>query len=308
MAKAYDVFISYSQADARVAAPLEQSLKQFARRWTQRRALEVFRDAASLEASDHLWGQLALRLDQSRYAIAVLSPDAAASPWVSRELAHFIATHGVGQVLLALVAGEATWDDDANRWSPDSTAVPSALADVYANEPLWVDLRWTADVHDNDLTTGHNRFRDAVATLAAPIHGVSKDELEGEDVRAHRAASRARRRATIAVVVLLLLATSASSLALFFRDQTAIERSLREELEDVNVELAGVNVELHEANETLAVRNGQLDAANIDLAGKNEELDAANGLLAIANDALSVANDTLDAANTKLEVVNVIYL
>ena len=47
---------------------------------------------------------------------------------------------------------------------------------------------------EDHLTLRNARFRDQVATLAAPMHGITKDELEGDDVREqHRTPTQARR-------------------------------------------------------------------------------------------------------------------
>jgi hypothetical protein len=56
-----------------------------------------------------------------------------------------------------------------------------ALVSAFSAEPRHVDLRWAQHAEQLDLRNG--RFRDAVAQLAAPIHGVAKDELESEDVQ-----------------------------------------------------------------------------------------------------------------------------
>ncbi|MGH3873686.1 MAG: WD40 repeat domain-containing protein [Pseudonocardiaceae bacterium] len=52
----------------------------------------------------------------------------------------------------------------------------------------------------------HPRFRDAVADLAAPLHGVAKEQLVGEDVRQQRRTVRWRNSAIAALVILSLLA------------------------------------------------------------------------------------------------------
>ncbi|HEU0089332.1 MAG TPA: WD40 repeat domain-containing protein [Pseudonocardiaceae bacterium] len=99
-----------------------------------------------------------------------------------------------------LVWNEAIDDFDYHR----STALPAPLRGWFATEPMWVDLRWARD--EDQLSVRHSRFRDAVATLAAPMHGRSKDDLEGEDVRQHRRATRLRRAAVTTVSVLLVAA------------------------------------------------------------------------------------------------------
>jgi hypothetical protein len=49
---------------------------------------------------------------------------------------------------------------------------------------LYVDLRWAKE--RNDLSLRHAKFRDAVLTLAAPLHGRPKDELDSEEIQQHR--------------------------------------------------------------------------------------------------------------------------
>lgn len=324
MGKRYDVFISYSHAsDTALAEDLERGLKNMNRRWNQRRALEVFRDESSLSASPHLWQSLAVQLDAAAYALVLLSTDAADSHWVGREIDHFLSSHGEDRLLLALTGGELVWDDATGDWSAASTAVPPVLRGRLTAEPCWVDLRWVRGRGDASLRG--TRFRAAVATLAAPVHGMSRDELDGEDVRAHRRFVLIRRTAVAALLLLLSMALVASVLALFSRHQTNAERSLRrqvelaaDELRRVNEDLDATNSQLDTTNGELEVANGQLastnavlddrnrqlDAANATLDTRNQELDSANRELDETNRALAISNGSLNAANTRLAVVN----
>jgi hypothetical protein len=52
-----------------------------------------------------------------------------------------------------------------------------------------------------------------MAALAAPMHGITKDELEGEDVREQRRTQRLKRGAISSLSILLVLAITASLLA-----------------------------------------------------------------------------------------------
>ena len=310
MAKQYDVFISYSQrADSQLGRNLEGGLQQLGRKWNERRALTVFRDASSLSASPDLWESLSERLDQARYAIVLLSPEAATSKWVNREIDHFLTDHGDDRLLLALTDGHLEWDETAGDWATESTAIPESLRARYDGEPLWVDLQWARALDDIDLRDG--RFRDIVATLAAPIHGMSKDELEGEDLRAHRRFVRIRRTAVVSLMLLLAAAAVASTLAFAFRGQTATERSLRQqvertntELDAANLDLTDTNAELDQANADLADTNAELDQANLDLADTNAELDQANADLTTTNAELDQANADLTTTNAELDQAN----
>jgi WD40 repeat protein len=65
------------------------------------------------------------------------------------------------------------------------------------------------------------RFRDLVAELAAPLRGIAKDELIGEDIRQHRRLNRWRNAALGVVTTLLIGAVAAAAIAVQQR-QTAI--------------------------------------------------------------------------------------
>jgi hypothetical protein len=116
-----------------------------------------------------------------------------------------VATKSPDRILPVVTGGHWEWDPDRRDFDPDSTAVPRALRGVFAEEPLFLDMRWARD--DRHLSLRHSRFRDAIAQLAAPMHGISKDDLEGDDVRLHRRARRLRWGATAALVVLTLVAS-----------------------------------------------------------------------------------------------------
>ena len=96
--------------------------------------------------------------------------------------------------------------------------LPAWLAGVLGAEPFWVDV--SAD-SPWDATTP--LFREKVTDLAAPIHGKSKYELAGEDVREQRRVRRLRRAAIAALVVLTVLALGAAGVA-YIQRQDAIEQ------------------------------------------------------------------------------------
>ena len=141
-------------------------------------------------------------MDDAEWFVLLASPDAVASEWVNRELSHWIASKSANRILLVVTDG--TWEWDTTARALVGTAVPEPLRAVYGDEPRHVDLRWARVETDLDLR--NSRFRDVVAELAAPMHGVDKDELESEDIRLHRRARRLARGATSLLVVLLVLA------------------------------------------------------------------------------------------------------
>src|SRR3954453_5685520 len=202
-AMGFNGFISYSHAaDGRLAPAIQRGLHRLAKPWHRRRALWIFRDQTGLSVTPALWSSIQDALDGSEYFVLLASPDAARSPWVNREIDHWVATKPADRILPVVTDGHWQWDPVRRDFTEDSTSVPAALRDVFAEEPLFLDLRWARD--DRHLSLRHSRFRDAIAQLAAPMHGMSKDDLEGEDVRLHRRAMRWRWAvATLAALALM---------------------------------------------------------------------------------------------------------
>ena len=156
-------------------------------------ALHVFRDETGLSTNPHLWSAIETALDDSDWFVLLASPESAASEWVNKEVAHWVATKPVG----SHPAGRdrrrpGSGTRRSNDFTADSTAVPPALRGALRDEARHLDLRWARDETDLDLR--NSRFRAAVADLAAPMHGIAKDDLEGEDIRQHRRARTTRAR------------------------------------------------------------------------------------------------------------------
>lgn len=208
----FDGFISYSHAaDGKVAPAVQRGLHRLAKPWHRRRALWIFRDQTGLSVTPGLWSSIQKALDGSEWFVLLASPAAARSPWVNREIEYWIATKPAGRILPVVTDGEWRWDAERGDLSADSTAVPDALRGMFAEEPLVLDLRWAHD--DQKLNLREPRFRDAIAELAAPMHGVSKDELESEDLRQHRQGRRLRRLAVAVVALLTVVASGTAVLA-----------------------------------------------------------------------------------------------
>jgi WD40 repeat protein len=226
----FNGFISYSHAaDGRLAPAVQRGLHRLAKPWHRRRALWIFRDQTGLAVTPGLWSSIQTALDGSEYFVLLASPEAAQSPWVNREIEHWIATKSADRVLPVVTDGEWVWNDERGDFTEDSTAVPPALRGTFTEEPFFLDLRWARG--SEHLSLHHSRFRDAIAQLAAPMHGVSKDELEGEDVRQHRRARRLRSGAAATLVVLALLAsvTGMSAVRNAERARAAAAEALRQQ-------------------------------------------------------------------------------
>jgi WD40 repeat protein len=221
---AYHAFMSYSHAaDGKLAPALHSALHRFAKPWYRLRALHIFRDKTNLRLTPRLWPAIQAALDQSDHFILLASSEAAASEWVTREIDHWLATRPADRVLIVLTGGEIEWNRAAAAFDPArTTALPPRLISAFTDEPLYLDLRWARD--RDDVSTRHPRFREAVAELAAALHGREKDELVGEDVRRHR---RARALAAAAIAGLCALTAVAITVAIFAVQQRNLAREQR---------------------------------------------------------------------------------
>jgi TIR domain len=228
----YAAFISYSHAvDGRLAPALQQALHGFARPWYRLRALRVFRDESTLAVSPGLWSSIEQALAGSRWFILLASPEAAASPWVQREVGYWCREKSPSTLLIVLTGGTLAWRPDGRDfdWAATTALPRSQLERVFPEEPRYIDLSWARQ--EEHLSLNHPRFRNCVADLAAPLHGQSKDELVGEDVRQHRRTVRLARSViaaltalTLVVGVLGLVARSNAEEARVQRDQARVQR------------------------------------------------------------------------------------
>lgn len=174
----------------------------------------MFRDDTGLGVSPALWPSIEAALDASAHFILLASPDAARSEWVNKEVGRWVELNRSDRLLPVVTDGDWRWDAAANDFDWEvSTAVPPRLRGVFSEEPRHLDLRWTrAEVPAGKLDLRNSDFRGAVADLAAPIHGLPKEELEGQDLREHKTAQRLR---WIAVAALVVLAVGMGVAAIF---------------------------------------------------------------------------------------------
>ena len=271
----YDAFISYSHHDRRVAAGIQKGLHRIGRRMGQLNALRVFRDATDLTASPDLWGKVVAAMDASRYLVVVLSPAAVASGWVNREVAYWLQRRGSTELLLVVVNGQLTWDEQHSRFDPDRSDVALPVLTepgAFSAEPFYVDVS-----DDEPWNPQAPMFREKVTDLAAPIHGKSKYELASEDVRELRRFRRLRRAAIVALIVLTVSALIASVLATNQRQEAVKQRqeavrqrqeavkqrqeAVRQRNEAVALALASASHDFVKSNPALAVALGAESSA-----------------------------------------------
>jgi len=221
----YAAFISYSHAvDGKLAPALQHGLQRFAKRWYELRALSVFRDEASLSTNPHLWGSIEAALAKSRFFILMASPRAAGSEWMAREVDWWQRHRPLDRLLIVLTQGSLDWDEAAGDflWT-DATPLPASLRGAFRDCPRHLDLRWAQNAA-TDLSLQHNRFRDAIADLAATLHERPKEELIGEEVTQHRRVRRLARGAMAGLALLALAATGAALWAVA-QQERAVEQA-----------------------------------------------------------------------------------
>jgi hypothetical protein len=113
----YHGFISYSHAaDGKLAPALQKGLQQFAKPWYRTRALHIFRDEAALSADPGLWSAVRAALDSSQYFILLASPQAARSPWVTREVSDWREHKQPERILIGLTDGELPFSCQNAKW------------------------------------------------------------------------------------------------------------------------------------------------------------------------------------------------
>ncbi|MFF6961935.1 TIR domain-containing protein [Streptomyces anthocyanicus] len=205
-AKQRDAFISYSQSkNAPLAKQLQRGLERLAVSRFRPMRMSVFRDVTSLPANHDLWQSIQRELARSRYFILLASPEAAASPWVAREVDYWLRERDTEHLLIAVASGEIVWDDRAGDFDwRKTTSLPRNLAGHFTAAPLWVDLREIGERSHHSMR--YPPFRAAVATLASPLHGRPKEELEHDDFRQLRFVKRLSWSGVALLVALLVLA------------------------------------------------------------------------------------------------------
>lgn len=181
----YEAFISYSHvADGQLAPAVQAGLQRFAKRRWRSSGLRVFRDETGLAVNPHMWQAITRALDESAWFVLLASPESAASPWVARELNYWLSNKSIDRILPVLTSGTLDWDADRRDFTTDSVSLPDALRGKFAGAPFYLDLTWAHG--RSDVKLRNPRFRSAVATLAAPIHGTSKEALVATDARERR--------------------------------------------------------------------------------------------------------------------------
>ena len=297
---ALDGFLSYSHAVAPdIGAHLQRGVERIGKKWYRRRALRLFRDDATLGATPDLWDSITEALRESRWFVLLASTEAARSEWVNREIAYWRnLADKADRILIVLLDGDLNWRDDLGRFDAESsTALPPAMVDAFAAEPKHVDLRWavTEPAVDYQDTLP---FRSAVADIASIIRDVPKDELEGEDFRQHRRATRIR-SATILLLSLLALILVLVSIQATRESQRADEQA---RLATAEADRADKQAELA-TDEALRADEQALQATSRSLAAQSQLASVQDPMLGLVLAVESRAITEVDSVETSRALV-----
>ena len=187
----YDAFISYRhrEKDMAVAEKLQSLLeKQKIREenGAKKRTLRIFRDQSELPTSDNLGKDIRTALENSRFLIVICSEAYQESKWCMEELNYFRSLHGNTNenILPILLEGEP--DEvfpEVLRWGEVEHTLEdgSIHTERVEIEPL------AADVRALELRQILRRLKTKeYFRIAAPIMGLSFDDLFQRKKRAHR--------------------------------------------------------------------------------------------------------------------------
>jgi WD40 repeat protein len=224
----YRAFVSYShESDARLAASLQQSLSRIAKPWYRLRTMRVFLDATSLSANPALWPTIEQALGQTEYFLLLASPVSARSTWVQKEVGWWLQNRAADKLVICLTDGVILWDGGAGDFDWKKTnAITTVLKGAYSSEPLYADFR--AAKAANRYDSSDPAYRDALLDVAAPLMGRPKDDLDGEDIRAHRRTERIAWGVALFMVILGLTAAVGIKMA-HDRQKIAASRALASE-------------------------------------------------------------------------------
>jgi hypothetical protein len=225
----YDVFVSYAHAaQPALSEQVYRQLRTLGRRWYRLASLRLYRDTATLPATEELWPSIAAAIATSKHFLLVASPQAANSTGVQQEVDLFLSLREQappdrrGKLLIALVEGKIEWPDNAADFDwVQTNALPATLAGKFRAEPLHVDFTKFKPPFDRRT---RRAFTEAVATLSAGFKGVTKDEVLSAD-------RVARRRLRIAAAAAACVVAAAAGTGLYFsRAARAKEHILAAEL------------------------------------------------------------------------------
>lgn len=249
----YDAFISYrhSEPDSEIAARLHKKLESFrlpktvAAKIRKTRLHRVFRDEAELAVSDDLSQAIETALQNSKYLIAVCSPEYLKSVWCQKEITKFLEYSDRKHVLLVLAEG------DPENAFPEVLLYNDVIEeDEFGrkrkvrkpHEPLAADCRGANAKERNE------KVDNAVIRLVAAMFGVGYDDL----MQRHRKEKNMRRTRRTLIAFGILAAVIAICVFFLFK------------ISKQNDEIIKQNDEISRQNEEITRRYADSLAATSD--------------------------------------------
>jgi tetratricopeptide (TPR) repeat protein len=230
----YRAFISYAHSDRVWARWLHRALESYVvpRRIVGRPTASgpapsnlrpIFRDRNDLAADADLGSRLDAALERSDALIVICSPAATRSPWVRKEIRHFIGIHGEARVLAVIVAG---WPNaDGVPGHEGDECFPMELRFRLDSAGAVTDLR--REVIAADVRPHGDGRRLARLKLAAGLLQVDLDDLvRRDDQRRHRQLSAITAASVVGAVIMAGLTME----AIRGRDEARLQRASAEDL------------------------------------------------------------------------------
>ena len=208
----FDAFISYTHRDNGIlATELQTSIQKILKPLFGKPKLKLFRDETDLSASPGLWTVIEKNLGDSRWLMVLLSPDAAQSYWVDREISWWLANRDPERILILLTSGELVWDIELRGFSETSTAIPPVLHKVFQELPLFIDLR---SIPPHSHPKGREfALAEVALNLAATLLDCDKRDLVGQEARQRRKYLKWAVSAAVVFSITALIASVSSYVA-----------------------------------------------------------------------------------------------
>ena len=275
MANKYIAFISYRHAelDSAIAKTLHSLIEQYRiprgiRKDDENRLGVVFRDQEELHAASDLSSEIQNALNSTEYLIVICSKNSVESPWVTREVDHFLQSHDRSQVLTVLASGEPM-----EVFPPQLTRTPEGEI----IEPLAVDVR--AD----SIAASRKKLRRELPRLISAILRCPYDALVMREQR------RKTRRITSIAAGAMAVLLGFTSTVLLKNQQIALAN---DQLEVKNTQLNTANTQLNQANTALEEQKAAVQLRESQLLVQSALEDLENGDY---TDAIQKAVDALPA-------------
>ena len=245
MERKYAAFISYRHADldSAVAKTLHSLIEQYRipkslRKNGEKKLGIVFRDEEELSATNDLTDKIYTALDNSEHLVVICTKSTLKSPWVTREVEHFLKNHERDKAHIILADGEPM---EVFPQPLTHKELEDGTSEVI--EPMAVDAR------AENIPAVKKKLKSQIFRLFAAMLGCPYDSLAMREQR--------RKRHRFAAVMSVILAIAVGFSAVLLVKNHQIDRK---------------NAELDSANSALEAKNQELDRKNAELEEKNAEV------------------------------------